>query len=639
MSVLFKIIRTTLELIVHFCFQNMENPSLADLHLNDGESLRWSPPVMEGTINDQDVNGETKLHKAVDRAIFIFYNEIPYNTCQDFSEYLVDIKYLLKLGASMDICDQEGTSPLEMALFSGILDLVEVFLPIEKTNNNTMPDNHKRSKHIVDYLLNRQKILGLCTPHCLALLYFTIICKDNETFKFLLQTKQSDILKFRSCYSLMHVVATYGTCELVQSLIDYGVNVNIKIVDEVEQSTPLHQAAFARNFEIVEMLVNKGADINAHSYYGTPLHFACGNFNGVRYRNKFIPTDTSNLDYVNRDIIGAKIAKFLIERGADVDDKNCCLSTPLQIAASNKYHRVVELLLQHGADFSLKNRYGLSILHSAVCGNRIEIIKIFLEKGLDPNDRSLYGLTPLVSWIMNLKECSSSILELLIKFGADIDAIDNFGETPLHVSCKSYAYKHIKYLLKFNASVMIRNKSGKIPLEYLLRQYEEWLSGVLENCECLENVCALMFLAVIKCASNKDLELIKTKELGGTAYKIFECEINRMKADKICKFSALSYFDLLNGGYKKLAVYTKNKEIMKVLDVGDYKYTYPIYAQVLEEFLEEAKIWRDFTERNVVILEDLMEHNLSHLITDTIFKHLTTGDMKNLNEAFQNCCT
>ena len=62
--------------------------------------------------------------------------------------------------------------------------------------------------------------------------------------------------------------ADQGNIEAVKQHLDAGANVNAK--DEVGW-TLLHTAAFYGHKEIAELLIAKGADVNAKSKRGTPL--------------------------------------------------------------------------------------------------------------------------------------------------------------------------------------------------------------------------------------------------------------------------------------------------------------------------------------------------------------------------------
>ena len=69
----------------------------------------------------------------------------------------------------------------------------------------------------------------------------------------------------------MHRAVTFGQKEIAELLIDKGADVNASSGGE----TPLHEAALFGHKEIVELLIGKGADLNAKDEDGdTPLDFA-----------------------------------------------------------------------------------------------------------------------------------------------------------------------------------------------------------------------------------------------------------------------------------------------------------------------------------------------------------------------------
>ena len=75
----------------------------------------------------------------------------------------------------------------------------------------------------------------------------------------------------------MHHAAKYGRKEVVELLIAKGADVNAK---RNNGQTPLHRAAGGGHKEVAELLIAKGADLNAKieagQYTGTPLDWAEG---------------------------------------------------------------------------------------------------------------------------------------------------------------------------------------------------------------------------------------------------------------------------------------------------------------------------------------------------------------------------
>ncbi|XP_077645973.1 protein phosphatase 1 regulatory subunit 12C [Lonchura striata] len=160
----------------------------------------------------------------------------------------------------------------------------------------------------------------------------------------------------------------------------------------------LHQACIDENMEVVQFLVESGADVNQADNEGwTPLHVAAAC--GCRH-----------------------IAQYLLEHGADAAALTCDLELPLEVAEDEALEELLRAELRsRGVDVADAKRAeeqrllrdtrlwlasgrardrplagaGASALHVAAAKGYIEVMRLLLAAGCDPDVRDEDGWTPL----------------------------------------------------------------------------------------------------------------------------------------------------------------------------------------------------------------------------------------------------
>jgi cytohesin len=161
------------------------------------------------------------------------------------------------------------------------------------------------------------------------------------------------------------------------------------------------------------------------------------------------------------------VAKYLLDHGADVNaGSRRHPGNPLYGAAEHGHKAMVELLLSRGADV---NAGVLDPLYRAISLGYAEVAEVLMANKADVNLKGINGdgQRPLHAAASNGK---TSLVQLLINHGADVNATDNNGYTPLHSAATADALPAAKLLLASKVEVNARNKSGDTPLHSAAQQ-------------------------------------------------------------------------------------------------------------------------------------------------------------------------
>ncbi|XP_011503554.1 PREDICTED: uncharacterized protein LOC105366721 [Ceratosolen solmsi marchali] len=168
------------------------------------------------------------------------------------------------------------------------------------------------------------------------------------------------------------------------------------------------------------------------------------------------------LDYVTNSQV-EKISKMC---GKGLDPNFHCQDTgetPLTLATTlKKSSKVVIALVNGGALLDYRTKEGLTALHRAVERNNLEAVKTLLELGASPNYKDTKGLTPLYYSV--IYKTDPMLCETLLHDHATIGAQDLQGWQEVHQACRNNLVQHLDHLLFYGADMNARNASGNTPL-------------------------------------------------------------------------------------------------------------------------------------------------------------------------------
>jgi ankyrin repeat protein len=191
-------------------------------------------------------------------------------------------------------------------------------------------------------------------------------------------------------------------------------------------ATPLHLAAYGGYKDITDLLLACGADINAKDTLGrTPLHFAAS-------KQKI------------------EIAVFLASKGASVDCQDDRKRTPLKEAVSTGNIKLTAKLLACGADHNIKDGKGNTPLTYAASLRRADMVKVLLKGGAKID--TIHDAT-LIGDIAAVKK--------MLHAGANINAVDEKGRTPLSLAVRQNNLQMVKFLLARGANGKVKTTRGQ----------------------------------------------------------------------------------------------------------------------------------------------------------------------------------
>jgi cytohesin len=274
--------------------------------------------------------------------------------------------------------------------------------------------------------------------------------------------KQSN--KFIKCFilnctdyeglTLIHKAVKINSQDCLQTLIDNKADVNA--VDAVNSWTPLHYAVNSGFLECARLLLEKGASVDAADCLGqTPLHHA------MKLQRK-------------------ECAQLLIENGADVNTKTKKKQTPLHLLGLSSSYSEEErkemliFLINHSADLNAIDKCGNSPLHLLAYQAQPSCMKLLIEKDIGVvKTENKTGKTPMHMLGMtelkteeDIKKCT----EILLEAGADVNAKDKDGNSPLHQLANYAKPICLKLFINKRADVNTKNKEGETPLHLVGRK-------------------------------------------------------------------------------------------------------------------------------------------------------------------------
>jgi len=219
-------------------------------------------------------------------------------------------------------------------------------------------------------------------------------------------------------------------------IVNETLNTNIHVIEKlVEQERsgsaamgfgPLHFAVSLGNLDIVKRLLDSGL-VNKDSRDkdgNTPLIWA-------------VTSDGSE-----------EMLEALVDHGADINVQNYIGETALYIASARGLADKVEYLLENGARTQITNLDGATALHAACAGGHEYAVEVLIRFGAFLNAGDDEDDTPL-HWA--IRESQKEIIRMLVEAGCELNCVNSDGETPLALAIALEASNIVESLIGMGA--------------------------------------------------------------------------------------------------------------------------------------------------------------------------------------------
>lgn len=239
--------------------------------------------------------------------------------------------------------------------------------------------------------------------------------------------------------------------------------------------SPFSLASIGGHFEVMDLLLARGANINATSKHGwTPLMLATKR--GDEECVSYLLSKGADVNHLSPDRWTAlaestsrgftRIMARLLDAGADPEIRAQSDWTPLMHAAYRSDIAAVDLLLSVGASFEEISARDETVMLLAAAQGSAEVVRRLLDAGCAPE--SMWSKAPDIEADSG-KEREGSSLELgqssYAKPQQRIERVYKVGWTPLMVSCQIGSLEVVTMLLDAGANPEPKSPMFKTALE------------------------------------------------------------------------------------------------------------------------------------------------------------------------------
>ncbi|XP_058055857.1 protein TANC2 [Anopheles bellator] len=307
------------------------------------------------------------------------------------------VNLLLEFGASVELANSQGCTPLILAASKGHCDVVRQLVAAGSCLGQT--DTSQRCALVHAAIAGRLQVVK-----------YLVACDwlpRRES-----GAAPADVTLEQAAQQSLIAAAGQGNTEITEDFLDMG-EVQVNRLDVITGETALTTACANGHTETIAILLSRGASTE------------------VRNRKEMTP-----LLIAVKEGHWAIVERLLQHQAQDVELTETNGKTALMVAAEEGHVGIIELLLNRGAALTVQDKDGLTALSWACLRGKQQAAKCLLERGADRQHADSTGRTPLD---LAAYQGSASLVQMLLDHGAQIEHVDINGMRPLDraIACRN----------------------------------------------------------------------------------------------------------------------------------------------------------------------------------------------------------